>query len=107
MNTNVKKKSGIITNKSDLLKLYFDVVTTEMPFRNITLRLFTRMLQINDNLATGAMVFTTSQSSQLKSIFLSGVMALKELQLKINENMQFIEKYRPELRLYENIVSEM
>jgi len=33
-----------IKSKSDLLSLYFEVLTTDMPFRNLTLRLYTRML---------------------------------------------------------------
>ena len=36
--------AGGITNKSELLSLFFEVITAEMPFRNFTLRLYTRML---------------------------------------------------------------
>ena len=34
-------------------------------------------------------------------------MALKKLSLNIYDNVHFIEKYRPELRLYENIIAEV
>lgn len=34
-------------------------------------------------------------------------MALKKVSLKIYDNVHFIEKYRPELRLYENIIAEV
>jgi len=40
-----------IKDQRDLLSLYFEVLTTDMPFRNFTLRLYTRMLQVEDNLA--------------------------------------------------------
>ena len=40
---------GMIETKSDLLNLFLDVLTTDMPFRNFTLRLYTRMLKMEDN----------------------------------------------------------
>ena len=40
---------GMIETKSDLLNLFLDVLSTDMPFRNFTLRLYTRMLKMEDN----------------------------------------------------------
>ena len=40
---------GLIATKTDLLNQYFDVLTCDMPFRNFTLRLYARMLLLNDN----------------------------------------------------------
>ena len=51
----------MINNKSELLQLYFEVITAEMDFRNFTLRLYTRMLQINDNLANGSIMLSEAQ----------------------------------------------
>ena len=41
---------GMIETKSDLLNLFLDVLTTDMPFRNFTLRLYTRMLKMEDKI---------------------------------------------------------
>ena len=70
---------GLIETKSDLLNLFLDVLTTDMPFRNFTLRLYSRMLKIEDNPAANLRL-TEAQQQQMKSIFLSSVQALKKLQ---------------------------
>ena len=100
--------TGGITNKSELLSLFFEVITAEMPFRNFTLRLYTRMLQVNDNLANGgSILLSPAQQDQLRAVYLSSVHALKKLSLKIYDHVHKIEKHRPELRIYENLVSEI
>ena len=55
------RQNNMINNKSELLQLYFEVITAEMDFRNFTLRLYTRMLQINDNLASGSIMLNEAQ----------------------------------------------
>ena len=55
------RQNNMINNKSELLQLYFEVITAEMDFRNFTLRLYTRMLQINDNLASGSIMLSEAQ----------------------------------------------
>ena len=76
---------GLIETKSDLLNLFVDVLTTDMPFRNFTLRLYTRMLKLEDN-PTAKLRLTEPQQQQMKSIFLSSVQALKKLQQRMFEN---------------------
>ena len=37
-----------VKNKTDMLNVYFDILITDMPFRNFTLRFYTRMLLENE-----------------------------------------------------------
>jgi len=77
-----------------------------MPFRNFTLRLFTRMLQIEDNVIASVRL-TELQQGNLKAIFLSSVQALKKLMHRMYEEITYVERWLPELRLYENLVAEI
>ena len=105
--TRVESPIGMrqIKDKSDLLSLYFEVLTTDMPFRNFTLRLYTRMLQVEDNLCNEHNL-TPAQEQQLKKIFFSSVQTLGKLYKKMYENVTYLERWRPELWLYENLVEE-
>ena len=76
---------GMISTKSDLLNIYFDVLTTDMPWRNFTLRLYARMLQIEDSVIQ-SVILSEAQKESLKTIFLSSVQALKKLHNRMQDD---------------------
>lgn len=98
-----------ITTKSDLINLYFEVLTADMPFRNLTLRLYARMHQLEDRF-TGfghQLNLTSSQEAQLKHIFFSSVQVIKKLLAKMQENVVYVDRFRPDLWLFENLIGEI
>ena len=88
------------------MDLYFEVLTTDMPFRNFTLRLYTRMLQVEDN-PIRVQQLSKTQAAQLRAIFLSSVQQVKKLHEKMCENADYVDRWRPELRLFENLITEI
>ena len=72
-----------------------------MPFRNFTLRLYTRLLLKTQTISPD--LLSEDQKCDLRGVFLASIKQLRLIEVRMAEDADFIERWRPELRLYEII----
>ena len=91
----------MIESKTDLMNVFFDILVTDMPFRNFTLRFYSKMLlemepqfKLNKN-----------QKQQLLLAFLESNSILKKTQNQILGNERL--RTNPELRFYDTLIEEI
>ena len=88
----------IVKNKTDLLNVFFDILITDMPFRNFTLRFYTRMLlELEPNFRLSA-----AQKHNLMLAFVESCQTLRKVQNQVLSSARL--RNNPELLFYDSLM---